>query len=55
MMTSIQIMLGLIVGCLGFWLIGNSPLTGGSALLLSGFIIMAGVDGLCAVKKGQSR
>jgi hypothetical protein len=51
MIASVQIILGFVVGGLGFLQIANNPLTGSSALLLSGFMIMAGIDSLFALKK----
>jgi len=47
MVASLQILFGFVVGCAGFVLIGDSPAVGGSALLLSGFLILSGIDHLC--------
>jgi UDP-N-acetylmuramyl pentapeptide phosphotransferase/UDP-N-acetylglucosamine-1-phosphate transferase len=53
MIISMQIILGFLIGCIGFSQMANNPLTGSSALLLSGFMIMAGIDGLFAIKKNN--
>jgi hypothetical protein len=44
MFTFIQIFVGLVVGFIGFMHIAENPIQGCSALLLSGFIILAGLD-----------
>jgi hypothetical protein len=44
MFTIIQVFLGFVVGCIGFMQIAEHPIQGCSALLLSGFIILAGLD-----------
>ena len=44
MIASVQILVGCACGCGGFLFIGENPLVGGCALLLSGFFILAGID-----------
>jgi hypothetical protein len=44
--TGMQIILGFMVGAIGFLQIAENPGLGCSALLLGGFMIMAGVDHL---------
>lgn len=47
MVSSIQIMFGLVAGCFGFVRISSDPLLGGCALLVSGFLILSGIDRFC--------
>jgi hypothetical protein len=49
MVASLRVFFGFVVGCAGFVMIGDSPAVGGSALLLSGFLILSGIDHLCNV------
>jgi hypothetical protein len=51
MFTGMQIILGFVVGAIGFLQIAENPGLGCSALLLSGFMIMAGIDHLSDVNK----
>ncbi len=44
MFNVIQIFAGFVIGCIGFMQIAENPIQGCSALLLSGFIILAGLD-----------
>ena len=44
MSNIIQVFMGLVVGCVGFLRIAEHPIQGCSALLLSGFLILAGLD-----------
>ena len=44
MIASVQILAGCVFGCGGFLLIGENPIMGGCALLLSGFFILSGID-----------
>ena len=48
--ASLNILVGFVVGCAGFVLIGDTPTVGGSALLLSGFFILTGIEQLCRPK-----
>ena len=44
MWRGIQIILGFVVGAVGFLHFADNPTLGGSTLLLSGFMILAGID-----------
>jgi hypothetical protein len=46
-----QIILGFVVGAFGFLHLAENPGLGSSALLLSGFMILSGVDHLRDVNK----
>lgn len=46
MMRSLQIFLGLVIGCVGFLRISENPEQGSTALLVGGFLILAGIDHL---------
>ena len=51
MITYMQILLGLVIGCTGFFQIATSPLPACGALLISGFLILAGIDHLNHLSK----
>jgi len=40
----VRILFGFVVGCIGFVEISENPVQGCSALLLAGFVILAGLD-----------
>lgn len=44
MIASIQILLGLLIGLVGFRVVGENPITGFSALFMSGFLLLTAVD-----------
>jgi sulfite exporter TauE/SafE len=44
MVSTVQMLLGLVIGVLGFRQIAENPLTGCSALFLGGFLILVGLD-----------
>ncbi len=44
MFTLMQIILGCLVGWIGFAQIAENPVLGCSALLLSGFVVLAVID-----------
>lgn len=46
MIAYLQLILALIIGCTGFFQIGENPLLGAAALLLCGFLILTAIDGL---------
>jgi hypothetical protein len=46
MFIVMRILLGLVVGCIGFVQIAENPVQGCSALLVGGFVILAGLDHL---------
>lgn len=48
-----QIVIGLIVGALGFFQMEENTLAGCSALFVGGFLILAGIDRLWSEKRGK--
>ncbi len=50
MITVMRILLGFVVCCIGFVQIAENPVQGCSALLLGGFVILAGLDRLTELK-----
>jgi hypothetical protein len=50
MITVMRIFLGFVVCCIGFVQIAENPVQGCSALLLGGFVILAGLDRLTELK-----
>ncbi len=46
MLAIIEIVTGLVLGCIGFFEIPNNPASASSALFVSGLLLIAGVDGL---------
>jgi hypothetical protein len=46
MITAMQIMLGVLIGSVGFLGIASSPFLGVSALFLGGSLILTGIDHL---------
>lgn len=44
MLRSLQILFGMVVGCIGFMQIGENPVQGSTALLVGGFLVLSGVD-----------
>ena len=44
MFTIMQVILGFVVGWIGFAQIAENPVLGCSALLLSGFVVLAVID-----------
>ncbi|GLI34205.1 hypothetical protein [Desulforhabdus amnigena] len=51
MITSLQILLGLSMGFMGFNLIGENPIPGCSAIFVAGVLILAGIDRLSQLKQ----
>lgn len=44
MFRSLQILCGMVIGCIGFTQIGENPVQGSTALLVGGFLVLSGVD-----------
>ncbi|NTV42792.1 MAG: hypothetical protein HGA63_05770 [Syntrophobacteraceae bacterium] len=44
MFRSLQILFGMVIGCIGFMQIGENPVPGATALLVGGFLVLSGVD-----------
>lgn len=47
MVTSVYFFLGFVFGFAGMLRIGEEPVAGSGALLVSGLLVMAGIDRLC--------
>lgn len=47
MVTSLQIFTGIVIGCAGLFQILDNPLHGSAALLISGSLILSGIDRMC--------
>jgi hypothetical protein len=51
----IQIVSGLVVGCVGFHQIAEHPIQGVSALFLAGFLVMIGFEKMLAERSREIR
>jgi len=51
MFTVMRILLGFVVGCIGFVQIAENPIQGCSALLLGGLVMLAGLDRLTGLNR----
>lgn len=51
MIAAIEIVTGLFLGCMGFLQIPDNPVSGSSALFISGLLLLSGIDGFTSRKE----